>query len=166
MSSGLVEALFARRGLVLAVPAILVALLGSPSVAGFLPGLPFLSAGLVLRAWAVSHIGPGSRTNKTEAPLFLTRSGPYGWLLHPLYCANYSVSLGFLLWLRPPNVVALGLATGILVFYWLLSERETAINAGIPVGRQPKLTGLQLIRCERSTWLSWTALVLVSSLPV
>ena len=166
MSPGLGDVLFAHRGLILAAPGLVVALSGSPSAAGFFGALPFLASGLLLRFWAVAHIGPSSRTNKTEAPTLLIRSGPYKWLRHPLYCANYSVSLGFLLWLRPPTPLAAGLGLATLVFYWLLSKRETVITSETPFGATRRLTTLQVMRCERSTWLSWTALVLVSLFPV
>jgi len=57
-------------------------------------GLSLLAAGEALRLWAVSHIGPTSRTRNVCADV-LVKTGPYALTRNPLYLANSVKILGF-----------------------------------------------------------------------
>lgn len=57
-------------------------------------GLSLLAAGEALRLWAVSHIGPASRTRNVCADV-LIKTGPYALTRNPLYLANSVKVLGF-----------------------------------------------------------------------
>ena len=59
------------------------------------PGLVTVCVGLVLRLWAVAHIGPQSRT-RGRGPAHLATGGPYTVLRHPLYFANGLLSEGLI----------------------------------------------------------------------
>lgn len=69
---------FAIGGIVIA--------LRRPPLEGFVLGLPFVMAGLVLRGWAAGHLV------KNDA---LTTTGPYAHLRHPLYLGTLLVATGF-----------------------------------------------------------------------
>lgn len=79
--------LFRLRGLApLPVIAALLALARPPGGLA-VAALPLALAGLALRLWAVSHIGPGSR-RRDDAVGALSTTGPYAWVRNPLYLGN------------------------------------------------------------------------------
>jgi protein-S-isoprenylcysteine O-methyltransferase Ste14 len=57
-------------------------------------GAVLVLAGLTLRLWAVTHIGPRSRTRSTEPPPAKVSTGPYRFSNHPLYVGNGILSEG------------------------------------------------------------------------
>jgi protein-S-isoprenylcysteine O-methyltransferase Ste14 len=57
-------------------------------------GAALALAGLALRLWAVTHIGPRSRTRSTEPPPARVSTGPYRFTNHPLYVGNGILSEG------------------------------------------------------------------------
>src|SRR6202044_1293304 len=85
---------FARRGELLAVPAVVLALLGRPSAFSIAVGLPLAFVGEAIRAWAVGYSGVTTRGDAVTAPALVT-AGPYAYLRNPLYAGNFITALGF-----------------------------------------------------------------------
>ena len=63
---------FARRGELLALPALGLAILGKPSAFSIAVGLPLAFAGEAIRAWAVGFSGTTTRGNTVTAPQLVT----------------------------------------------------------------------------------------------
>jgi protein-S-isoprenylcysteine O-methyltransferase Ste14 len=82
-------------------------------------GAAAVSAGELLRLWAVRHIGVISRTRSERlGPLIST--GPFAWVRNPLYIGNLALWVGFtvsagLVWLLPPIVLLLGVEYHLIV---------------------------------------------------
>jgi protein-S-isoprenylcysteine O-methyltransferase Ste14 len=87
---------FARRGELLAVPAVVLALAGRPSAFSIATGLPLAFAGEAIRAWAVGYSGVTTRGSRVEAPALVT-AGPYAYVRNPLYVGNFVTAAGFAL---------------------------------------------------------------------
>jgi protein-S-isoprenylcysteine O-methyltransferase Ste14 len=90
------EPFFKNRGALLALPAVSLALLGKPSRASILAGLPVAFAGEALRCWAVGFSGVTTRGDAVTAPALVT-AGPYAYVRNPLYVGNFLTAVGFTL---------------------------------------------------------------------
>jgi protein-S-isoprenylcysteine O-methyltransferase Ste14 len=85
---------FKNRGLLLSVPAALLASLGRPSGSSIRLGLPLAIAGELLRCWAVGYSGVTTRNDEVTAPSLVT-GGPYAYVRNPLYLGNFLTAAGF-----------------------------------------------------------------------
>lgn len=85
---------FKNRGLLLALPAAILALRGRPSARSVALGLPLAFAGELLRCWAVGYSGVTTRDDVVTAPALAT-GGPYAYVRNPLYLGNFITALGF-----------------------------------------------------------------------
>ena len=85
---------FKNRGLLLAIPAAMLALFGRPSATSVALGLPVAIAGELIRCWAVGYSGVTTRGDHVEAPRLIT-AGPYAYVRNPLYVGNFITALGF-----------------------------------------------------------------------
>ncbi len=80
-------ALFRARGWVPVPLLVVTVILTGPITWTIAASLLFVGVGLAIRLWAVSHIGPGSRT-RTDEVHKLVYTGPYELSRNPLYVAN------------------------------------------------------------------------------
>jgi protein-S-isoprenylcysteine O-methyltransferase Ste14 len=87
---------FARRGELLAAPALMLAAFGKPSAFSIAVGLPLAFVGEAIRAWAVGYSGVTTRGDAVTAPALVT-AGPYAYVRNPLYVGNFITALGFAL---------------------------------------------------------------------
>lgn len=105
-SDELSEFVFARRGTLLALPAVVLAACGKPSAFSIAAGLPVAFAGEVLRMWAVGYSGTTTRGNRVTAPALVT-AGPYAYVRNPLYVGNFITAAGFAIAFTGNNSAAL-----------------------------------------------------------
>jgi protein-S-isoprenylcysteine O-methyltransferase Ste14 len=86
--------LFKNRGLVLSLPAAVLAVCGRPSARSVAIGLPTAVAGELIRCWAVGYTGPTTRHDAVTAAQLIT-GGPYAHVRNPLYLGNFITAAGF-----------------------------------------------------------------------
>ncbi|MCS7315902.1 MAG: methyltransferase [Bryobacterales bacterium] len=110
---------YADRVARLRVPATLLTAVASlwlaePSWRSLAAGLPWMVAGLALRAWAAGHLAKNER---------LATGGPYAWVRNPLYLGSALLAAGAAVACRRA-VVALLLAALFLLVYLPVIELE------------------------------------------
>jgi protein-S-isoprenylcysteine O-methyltransferase Ste14 len=88
------DGVFAQRGTLLALPAVSLAIFGTPNARSIALGVPIALAGEAIRCWAVGYSGVTTRSDRVEAPQ-LTTAGPYAYVRNPLYVGNFLTALGF-----------------------------------------------------------------------
>lgn len=85
--------LFKNRGIT-PVPLVAYLLLrAKPSFLSLSVGSAVAMTGEWIRLWALSHIGPATRTRNVGAPA-LVKSGPYAMTRNPLYTGNILIAFG------------------------------------------------------------------------
>jgi protein-S-isoprenylcysteine O-methyltransferase Ste14 len=104
VSPWLDEFVFARRGELLALPAVLLVASGTPSALSIAIGLPLAFAGEAIRAWAVGYSGVTTRGDHVMAPA-LVSAGPYAHVRNPLYVGNFITAAGFAIAFTGGNTV-------------------------------------------------------------
>ncbi len=114
-STALDAFVFARRGELLAVPAVALAAWGTPSAFSIAVGLPLAFVGEAVRAWAVGYSGVTTRGDTVMAPALVT-AGPYAYVRNPLYVGNFITAAGFAIAFTGDNAapVRLSLVAGAL----------------------------------------------------
>lgn len=156
--------LFAWRGVVLGVVGVTIALPAEPTLGSLGLALPWLLAGLVIRAWAFRTLGPRGRTRDPAPPSGRVDAGPYRWLRHPVYVGNVCIAAGIVTSAALPAVFAMTVILFVVMFYALLAGRETAQVRDLPVREPAGLGAAALLRSERSTLLSVGALLLLQGI--
>lgn len=146
------------------MPAAVALAAGRPGAGTLAVSLPWVLAGLALRAWAFVHLGGQGRTRELRPPATRAVGGPYRLLRHPVYLANLLVAFGLVVACRPPDGLAWLLTLAVAAFYGLLATREDVQVLRLPRRRTPA-TGLAgVARSERSTWVVVGLFLLLSSL--
>src|SRR5688572_18294666 len=87
--------------------------LASPSWTSWMIGGAVATAGEVLRIWAAGHIEKGRE---------VTRSGPYGYVRHPLYLGSTIMGVGFMIAARSWIVAAI---VGTYLLFTLVAAMRT-----------------------------------------
>ncbi|GAC1349108.1 MAG: hypothetical protein NVSMB19_02680 [Vulcanimicrobiaceae bacterium] len=144
-------ACFKNRGMLLALPAVSLAIFGKPSGPSIALGVPVALAGEALRCWAVGYSGVTTRADHVTAPA-LTTAGPYAYVRNPLYVGNFVTALGFTVAFtgavagpKRLGLAALGLGTMLGVYAAIVPLEEAYLRATFGaafddyVGRVPRL---------------------------
>lgn len=128
-------AVFAYRGMLLAIPALILVILGKPAPLWIAIGFPLACLGEVLRCWAVGYSGVTTRADTVTAPA-LVSSGPYAYVRNPLYVGNFITALGFALAFTGGNqmpmragLIAAALGTMLAVYAVIIPHEEAYLRS-------------------------------------
>jgi protein-S-isoprenylcysteine O-methyltransferase Ste14 len=179
------DTVFAHRGTLLAIPAIVLAVLGKPSAVSIAVGSAFAFAGEFLRCWAVGYSGVTTRADKVTAPR-LTTAGPYAYVRNPLYVGNFITAFGFALAFTGGNdlafrltLIALALGAMIAVYAAIVPHEQAYLRstfgkafdeytANVPAvfpratpweGRQGTYDPSVILKAETRTFLTFGAML-------
>lgn len=117
------ESLYAARGQILAIMALVLLALPPTNETISVSGLLLVAVGITLRISARRNIGGHSRGKTLEAPRLVTE-GVYSKIRHPLYLSNGLVASGFILLHLGWTPLALALAAALWLFILTLAEGE------------------------------------------
>ena len=126
---------FKNRGALLAIPAVVLAIFGKPSLASILAGLPLAFAGEAIRCWAVGYSGTTTRADQVTAPQLVT-AGPYAYVRNPLYIGNFLTALGFAIAFTGKNpdverwiLIGIAMATMLGIYATIVPHEEAFLRA-------------------------------------
>lgn len=126
---------FKNRGLLLAIPALVLVVFGKPFGASIWYGVALALAGELVRVWAVGFSGMTTRGDHVEAPE-LVSAGPYAFVRNPLYVGNFITAVGFAIAFTGGNdalwrTVLIVLALGVMIaVYAVIVPHEEQFLAG------------------------------------
>ncbi|NPV13365.1 hypothetical protein HPY86_00305 [candidate division WOR-3 bacterium] len=152
--------LFRWRGVIGFLAFAIVYFFGKPTIRSCLAGLPLIFAGLLLRFWAMGHIGAAARA-RTVGVEKVVKSGPYRIFPHPIYAGNFLLVLAVLVCLKPDLRLALGVVLGFLIEYGLIAyaEKQALGQSGL----EPKSVKFDLHRAlsDLPTWVVMAVIYLL-----
>jgi protein-S-isoprenylcysteine O-methyltransferase Ste14 len=127
---GIGARLYRHRGLVPVLPIAYALWAADPRPGLLATGGALMAAGELLRLWGAAHLGGTVRSSRPRAGKLVT-TGPYAFTRHPLYWANFALTVGFTLltgagWPLFPAIVAAAFA----VLYTGHARREERALAG------------------------------------
>ncbi|MCO4773847.1 MAG: hypothetical protein KDA24_27695 [Deltaproteobacteria bacterium] len=125
-----------------------------PVLTTLLWGSPLLVGGLALRLWAFAHLGPAGRTRDPSPPGGRVTTGPFAWLPHPVYLANVLLAAGLAVCAGLQAGAAAAVVAIVVTFYGVLAARESRQVRPLAPKASAAMSVKELLRSERSTWLS------------
>jgi protein-S-isoprenylcysteine O-methyltransferase Ste14 len=173
----------------LAIPAIVLAILGKPGAmtSAFYAALALVFAGEIVRCWAVGYSGVTTRGDTVTAPM-LVSAGPYAYVRNPLYVGNFITALGFALAFTGGNegairllLLAFCLGAMLAVYAAIIPHEEaylrrtfgeafTAYTRNVPAvfprftpweGRRGAYDPSVILKAETRTFLTFGAMLIV-----
>ncbi len=125
--------MFRRRDLLPVPLVLLLGWLARPRFIGWILGLPLILAGELFRLWALTHIGPTTRTREICADRLIT-TGPYALCRNPLYLANTLKVAGILIIGGNSIFAVLGMLFYALEFAAIITYEEEFLARKFPDG--------------------------------